>query len=57
MKKFICVLAMGFVFTLTSFAQITTASSFFKSISDYYATLQDYECMADIKINKNEMRG
>ena len=57
MKKFICALAMGFVFTLTSFAQITTASSFFKSISDYYATLQDYECMADIKINKNEMRG
>lgn len=31
------------------FAQgITTASSYFKSISDYYATLNDYE--ADVEI-------
>lgn len=41
-----------------SFAQeITTASAYFKSVSDYYSTLKDYEADFDIKADRLEMSG
>lgn len=36
---------------------ILTASSFFKSVSDNYATIKDYEADIDIKASKNSMSG
>lgn len=40
------------------FAQgITTASAYFKSVSDYYATLKDYEAEIEIKADKEVMAG
>lgn len=56
-KLFICaaVLATGFT---NLFAQnITTASAYFKTISEYYATLKDYECDFELKIEKDETSG
>ncbi len=41
-----------------AFAQgITTASAYFKSVSDYYATLKDYEAEIEIKADKEVMTG
>jgi len=41
-----------------AFAQnITTASSYFKGVSDYYATLKTYEAEFDIEQGKLEMAG
>jgi len=40
------------------FAQsITTASAYFKTISEYYATLSDYECEFEVKVEKEETSG
>ena len=40
------------------FAQnITTASAYFKTISEYYATLKDYEVNFEIKVEKQETAG
>ncbi|NLC92376.1 MAG: outer membrane lipoprotein carrier protein LolA [Treponema sp.] len=40
------------------FAQgITTASAYFKTISEYYATIKDYEVDFDLKIDKQESAG
>lgn len=36
---------------------ITTASAYFKSISEYYASLKDYEADIEIKADKKEMAG
>ena len=38
-------------------AQITTASAYFKAISEYYASLKDYEVDFQITINKKETSG
>lgn len=38
-------------------AQVTTAAAYFKSISEYYASLKDYEVDFDLKINKKENSG
>ncbi|MBQ9908232.1 MAG: outer membrane lipoprotein carrier protein LolA, partial [Treponema sp.] len=41
-----------------SFSQgILTASSFFKSVSDNYSTIKDYEADIDIKASKANMSG
>ena len=50
MKKIFTVVMM--LFTASLFAQnITTASTYFKTISEYYGTLQDYEVDFEIIIN------
>lgn len=36
---------------------ITTASAYFKIVSDYYATIKDYEADFDIKADKQDMSG
>ncbi len=49
-----CLLLLG----ASVFAQgITTASAYFKSVSDYYATLKDYEAELEIKADREEMAG
>lgn len=48
-------LFFGFVSGVS--AQITTAAAYFKSISEYYASLKDYEVDFDIKINKRDTSG
>ncbi len=58
MKK---IMTLFFVFLVTAcaaFSQgILTASSFFRAVSDNYATLKDYEADLDIKAGKNSMSG
>ena len=56
MKKiFFTVLAF---FSASLFAQsITTASAYFKTISEYYATIKDYEVDFEIKVEKQESAG
>ncbi len=54
MKKTFSMLAMAVFFVCTSFSQsILTASEFFKSVSDFYGTIQDYEAYTDIVIGNN----
>ena len=56
MKKILIPLLMLFATSL--FAQsITTASAYFKTISEYYSTLKDYEVNFEIKIDKQETAG
>ena len=44
--------------SMTAFAQgITTASAYFKTVSEYYASIKDYEANFDIKADKQEMSG
>ncbi len=48
----------AFLFVSTVFAQnITTASAYFKTISEYYGTIKDYEVDFEIKVDKTESRG
>ena len=56
MKKI--VIALFLLFSASLFAQsITTASAYFKTISEYYSTLKDYEVNFEIKIEKQETAG
>ncbi|MCR5253481.1 MAG: outer membrane lipoprotein carrier protein LolA [Treponema sp.] len=56
MKKLL--LAVAALFAGQLFAQsITTASAYFKTISEYYGTLKDYEVDFEIKVDKNESAG
>jgi len=56
MKKLL--LAAVALFAGQLFAQsITTASAYFKTISEYYGTLKDYEVDFEIKVDKNESAG
>lgn len=61
MKKMRKIIISGlavFLFCVTNLcAQITTASAYFKSISEYYASLKDYEVDFSIKIDKKETNG
>ncbi|HBP10147.1 MAG TPA: outer membrane lipoprotein carrier protein LolA [Treponema sp.] len=58
MKKFLCAAVFMCAFCTAAFSQeITTASDFFKSVSDRYAEIKDYEADIDITIDKNEMKG
>ena len=59
MKKIfsLCVLFV-FGFGIPVFAQeILTASAFFKSVSEVYGTIRDYEADIDIKAGRASMRG
>lgn len=59
MKK-LAAFACSLLFSLSSsvFAQgILTASSFFRSVSDNYSTIKDYEADVDIKTAKSNMTG
>lgn len=56
MKKIFIPLLMFFAASL--FAQnITTASAYFKTISEYYSTIKDYEVNFEIKVDKQETAG
>ncbi len=47
-------LAMVAIFVCSSFSQsILTASEFFKSVSDFYGSVQDYEADTDIIVGNN----
>lgn len=57
MKKFL-IFAIFLIMSSFAFAQeITTASVFFKSVSDFYATIKDYESDIYIKTKDDEMQG
>lgn len=56
MKKLFLLAAFSLATSL--FAQsITTASAYFKTISEYYGTLKDYEVDFEIKVDKTESAG
>jgi outer membrane lipoprotein-sorting protein len=59
MKKIISILSMLILFTSgVLFAQtILTASDYFKSVSEYYGTINDYTADVTIVANKQEMEG
>ncbi len=61
MKKnrlFVAAALFLFFCPVSFFAQgITTASAYFKIVSDYYATIKDYEADFDIKADKQDMSG
>lgn len=58
MKKIITILGSFVLLVGLSFAQnITTASAYFKTISEYYGTIKDYEVDFEIKIDKTETAG
>lgn len=46
------------LFSASLFAQgITTASAYFKSVSEYYASIKDFEANFEIKVDKKESAG
>lgn len=51
------VVAFFMASTMLSAQGITTASAYFKTISEYYGTLKDYEVDFEIKIEKSETAG
>lgn len=58
MKKFLAATAGIVLMAGTLFAQgITTASDFFKTISERYSEIQDYEADVTVTIGKSEMTG
>lgn len=61
MKKFLIAKFLFLSVFLSSFSVsaqgILTASSFFKSVSENYSTIKDYEADVDIKAGKTSMRG
>ena len=59
MKKAFAVLALAVLFSCSAFSQsILTASEFFKSVSDHYGKIQDYEADTQIIVGgKGAMQG
>ncbi|BDC94087.1 Outer membrane lipoprotein-sorting protein [Treponema bryantii] len=57
MKKLIISFCALFVSTVLFAQNITTASAYFKTISEYYGTIKDYEVDFEIRIEKTESRG
>ena len=57
MKKLIISFCALFVSTVLFAQNITTASAYFKTISEYYGTIKDYEVDFEIKIEKTESAG
>ena len=57
MKKILLSICAFFVFAVAFAQNITTASAYFKSISEYYGTIKDYEVDFEIKIEKTESAG
>ncbi|MBQ7752204.1 MAG: outer membrane lipoprotein carrier protein LolA [Treponema sp.] len=56
MKKLLLVVCA--LFSASLFAQnITTASAYFKTISEYYGSIKDYEVDFEIKVDKEESAG
>ena len=57
MKKIILSFCALFIFAAVFAQNITTASAYFKTISEYYGTIKDYEVDFEIKIEKTESAG
>lgn len=57
MKKTLAFAALSFLLVAMSFAQVVTANEFFKSVSDKYAGLKDYEVDLDISTEGRNMQG
>ena len=57
MKKLLISFCALFVSTVLFAQNITTASAYFKIISEYYGTIKDYEVDFEIKIEKTESAG
>ncbi len=58
MKKRSVLFVAAFLISTTLWSQgITTASAYFKQISEYYGSLKDYEADFEIKIEKQETAG
>ena len=57
-KNFLSICLVTFALTASGFSQgILTASAFFKSVSENYATIKDYEADLDIRAGSTSMRG
>lgn len=57
MKRIILSICALFFVSVLSAQSITTASAYFKTISEYYASLQDYEVDFEITVEKKESAG
>ena len=57
MKRLILSICALFFVSVLSAQSITTASAYFKTISEYYASLQDYEVDFEITVEKKESAG
>lgn len=57
MKKLILSICALFFVSILSAQSITTASAYFKTISEYYATIKDYEVDFEITVEKTESAG
>ena len=57
MKKTLIFFCAFFISTVLFAQNITTASAYFKTISEYYGTIKDYEVDFEIKVDKSESRG
>ena len=57
MKKHIAFTLISLLAAAAFSQGILTASSFFKSVSENYATIKDYEADVDIKASKTSMSG
>lgn len=57
MKRLILSICAVFFVSVLSAQSITTASAYFKTISEYYASLQDYEVDFEITVEKKESAG
>lgn len=57
MKKLLLSICALFFVSILAAQTITTASAYFKTISEYYATLKDYEVDFEITVEKNESAG
>ncbi|MCR5285421.1 MAG: outer membrane lipoprotein carrier protein LolA [Treponema sp.] len=57
MKKLLLFVGILFINSFLFSQGITTASAYFKTISEYYAGLKDYECDFEIKIERQESAG
>lgn len=57
MKKSLVLISVLFFSTFLFAQGITTASAYFKTISEYYATLKDYVVDFEIKIDRQETAG
>lgn len=57
MKKILLSFCAAFLTASVSAQSITTASAYFKSISEYYASLKDYEVTFELKVDKKESAG
>lgn len=57
MKKILLTFLAVFTTAFVSAQSITTASAYFKTVSEYYASLKDYEVDFELKIDKKESAG